>query len=80
MYRRYPAFSAALQNRHNCYNAQVARILELERDGNIFVIRPESPLDIRRLETDPEEVQRVYDRGRSDGRNRLHTLKNWRNA
>lgn len=77
VYRKYPAFSAALRNRHNAYNDQAARIKLLERSGQIFVIRPEKALEIGRLETDPEKVQEIYDLGRDDAEKALTGLKAW---
>lgn len=77
MYRKYPAFSKALLNRHNAYNETVAKIAELERDGSIFVIRPDRKLDIGRLETDPEKVQQIYNIGRTDAEKCMEALQNW---
>lgn len=80
LYRKYPMFSKALLNRHNTYNETVAKIMELEQNGSIFVIRPERKLDIGRLETDPEKVQQVYDTGRIDAEKSIKNLKNWLNG
>ena len=41
------------------------------------VIRPEKPLEIGRLESDPEKVQRVYEQGCTDARAALAALKAW---
>ena len=49
----------------------------MEKEGIIFVIRPQSPLNIGRLEKDPENVQRVYDRGRADAERQLQELLRW---
>lgn len=76
-YRKYPAFVSALQNRHTSYNARVARITEMEKAGSVFVIRPKEPLNIGRLEKDPEEIQRVYDIGQRDAKEQLEALKHW---
>ncbi len=74
-YGRYPAFCAALENRHARYNAQVEEVARLEREGRIFVIRPEAPLALSRLEKDPEKLQAVYDCGAADGKKTLAALK-----
>ncbi len=76
-YRRYPKFIDALRARHIKYNATLARIAELEREGKVFVIRPMEPLDIGRLDKDTENVQRVYDVGRADALTKLEELKAW---
>jgi len=77
MYRKYPAFVQALLNRAEDYNKTVERIQELEKEGSIFVIRPEVPLNIGRLESDPAEIQRVYDIGREDALKIISEMKEW---
>jgi len=76
-YRRYKAFAGALLDRHTSYNRTVERILELEKEGRIFVIRPAQPLNIGRMEKDPENVQRVYDIGYADGKKYLQDMLTW---
>lgn len=65
LYRKYPAFAEALLNRHVAYNKTVKKILKLEERGKIFVIRPNEPLNIGRMEKDAANVQRVYETGHS---------------
>lgn len=77
MYRKYPAFSQALLNRHHAYNETVRKIEVMEKKGQIFVIRPAAKLEIGRLETKPEKVQQVYDIGRSDAQTSMERLQNW---
>ncbi|MBQ8555590.1 MAG: patatin family protein [Clostridia bacterium] len=78
VYRKYPAFVKALQERHTMYNSQVALIEKLEAEGRIFVIRPQAPLEIGRLEKDVAKVQAVYDAGRADAEKAMASLKAWR--
>lgn len=75
VYRKYPAFIRTMENRHTLYNAQVERIAALEKEGSVFVIRPERPLAIGRLEKDVAKVQQVYDTGRADALKALGALK-----
>ena len=77
VYRNYPAFAKALLRRHLVYNRTVEQILKLEQEGSIFVIRPEQPLNIGRLEKNPENVQRVYDIGYADGKKYVERLQAW---
>lgn len=74
-YGRYPAFCQALENRHAVYNAQVECIEALEKEGKIFVIRPDQALALSRLEKDPEKLQAVYDKGIEDGKKTLAALR-----
>ncbi len=77
IYRKYPKFKKALLNRHLMYNNTVKRILELEKKGDIFVIRPQNPLNIGRLEKDPNILQAIYDIGFNDALKALYDMKKW---
>ena len=76
-YRKYPAFLEALSRRHECYNESLRQIEELEKMGEIFVLRPDEPLKIGRLERSPEKLQQVYDIGRRDALMKMRDLKRW---
>ena len=78
-YRKYPKFVEALSRRHIRYNETVEKILELEKAGAVFVIRPRQPLEVGRLEKDPEKVQQVYNHGRADAIACMARLKEWLN-
>jgi predicted patatin/cPLA2 family phospholipase len=45
------------------YNEQIAFVEEQEALGKVIVIRPERKLEVGRLCTDPEKMQRLYDEG-----------------
>jgi len=77
VYRKYPAFANALQNRHVTYNDTVDRVAELEKQGSAFVIRPAAPLNVGRMEKDPENVQRAYDAGYADAKRNMEPLIAW---
>ena len=76
-YRKYPAFVEALSHRHERYNESLRQIEELEKMGEIFVLRPDKPLKIGRLERSPEKLQQVYDIGRRDALMKMRDLKRW---
>lgn len=78
IYRKYPAFAEALQTRHIAYNQTMEYIDTEEAKGTVYVIRPDAPLNIGRLEKDPENVQRVYDIGRNDARKHLERMLAWK--
>lgn len=77
VYHKYPTFAKALQNRHITYNETVGRIGELEKQGSIFVIRPEEPLNVGRMEKNPENVQRAYDVGYANAKQCMEPLLAW---
>ncbi len=75
VYRKYPKFIEALETRHERYNETVEYIKELEKAGDIFVIRPPKALEIGAVEHDPCQLQRVYEIGRAQATNKLDDLK-----
>ena len=74
-YRRYPKLVEAMGNRHNVYNKTLDYIREKEVRGELLVIRPDGPLNIKKVEKDPEELKRVYELGRTVGQRRLEEVK-----
>ena len=74
-YRKYPNLCRTLEERHARYNAQVEEVIRLEKEGKIFVIRPDEPLDIKRLEKNPAELARVHGIGLADGNACMEALK-----
>lgn len=77
MYSKYPAFARAQADRHLHYNRQVERVLELEKEGSVFVIRPSLPPAIGRMERDPQKVRQLYQLGREDALRLLDKLQAW---
>ena len=65
-YRKYPKFAETIRNRYKMYNEEVEKVLELERKGEILVIRPSKFIDIKRIEKDIDKMQAMYDLGRND--------------
>ena len=74
-YHKYPNLCRTLIERHDRYNAQAADVMQLEKEGKVFVIRPKSELNIKRLEKDPKEMERVYNIGLADGEETMAALK-----
>ena len=62
-YRKYPHLVKTLENRYRTYNEQVEEIIRLEKQNKIFVIRPNVPLNIGRLERDKTKIRTVYELG-----------------
>ena len=76
-YKKYPRFIEALKRRPVMYNNEKAYILEQEKEGNIFFIRPTAELGISRTDVNPEHLERVYQVGRRDAKAVLDDLKAW---
>lgn len=79
-YRKYPNLCRTLIERHERYNAQAADVAQLEKEGRVFVIRPQENLAIKRLEKDPSELARVHGIGLKAGETAMEKLKAYLNA
>lgn len=77
LYRKYPRFIKALENRHQVYNRTRQELVEMERDGTAFVIRPSEVLEIGRMCHNPEKIQEVYEVGRQDMEAAVSALRKW---
>lgn len=77
IYRKFPKLCERWANRYLEYNQAVERVIELEKQGKIFVIRPSVDLQISRLEKDPAKVQAMYDLGMSDAKKQIQALKDY---
>ncbi len=71
----YPAVAETMANRHIEYNETLAYIAEREKSGDVLVIRPEAPLEIGRVEHNPDKMQAVYDEGRRVAEKHLEKIK-----
>ncbi len=76
-YQKYPELCKQLANRHTVYNDSVSLLAEWEKLGKAFVIRPSQPIEIGRIEKDPEKLQSVYDLGVADAKRRLADLRSY---
>lgn len=80
VYKMYPHLVEAMERRHEVYNKTIATLRGKERRGALFVLRPEKPLGISRVEHDPTQLQRVYDHGRAVAEKNLDALLTYLNA
>lgn len=77
LYRRYPNIAKALKNRAERYNASIKRLKQLEKDGKIFVIAPDTTHGIGRTETDPKKLELLYEEGYLEAKEQMTALKNY---
>ncbi len=73
--KEYPNVVKAMENRHIEYNDTLAYIEEKEKSGEAYVIRPDAPLEIGRVEHNPDVMQKVYDIGRKIAEKHLENIK-----
>ncbi len=62
-YAKYPKVAEIMARRHIMYNECLDYIERLEKDGQVFVIRPQRPNDVRRIERDKARMKALYDQG-----------------
>ena len=62
-YGKYPGLVEAVARRHIMYNDALDFIEREEAAGRLFVLRPDAPLNIGRMEKDPEKLTRIHDMG-----------------
>ena len=66
-----------MEERYKVYNETMDQIEEMEKSGEIFVIRPSRDPQIGRMEKNPEKVKAVYDLGYKDACAQMEALKAW---
>ena len=76
-YGKYPKLIEKLENRYQDYNNTVERIVKLEKQGKVLVIRPDEEITIKRLEKDTDKLQHVYDLGIKNGKESIERVKNY---
>ena len=55
-YRKYPKFVELMKTRYTRYNKTLEYIYDLEKRGEIFVIQPQVPLTLGRIEKNREKL------------------------
>ncbi|BDR56620.1 patatin family protein [Xylocopilactobacillus apis] len=80
LYGKYPNFIKTMVNRAEIYNHQLDWLDELEKNGKAFVVAPEEPITIDRMERDKKKLTALYHRGRADGLRVYDELVSYLNA
>ena len=73
--RKYPKIGQAMEHRHKVYNKTIDELQRLEQEGDTFIISPSVDLDIKRTETNPDKLQRVYNIGIKDAGDNLEAIR-----
>ena len=76
-YKKYPKMLQAMEKRHIIYNNTLSYIKKKEKEGKVFVIRPEKAIKIKKVEKDPNKLKEVYDIGRNTTIPLIDDLKNF---
>ena len=73
-YANYPWVWKLLRNRDIRYNRQMEHVLEMEKEGKAFVIRPQVKSDTKRIDKNPEHLKKLYDEGYEEASRRYDDL------
>ncbi|WP_434311387.1 patatin-like phospholipase family protein [Hominifimenecus sp. rT4P-3] len=76
-YKKYPQLVKALLQMEEHYNRIQEDISALEREGRLFVIRPEAPVSVSRIEKDTEKLEDLYTAGRRVAFRRMNALQDY---
>lgn len=74
-YKNQPKLMQACRDQANDYNRRIQVIDELERQGKIFVIRPQTPVTVTRTERDLNKLQALYQQGYDEAMACMEQLK-----
>lgn len=62
-YKQYPAFVRAMETRAQRYNRDREELFEMEKEGKLLVIAPQSTLGVGRIERDTEKLRLLWAEG-----------------
>lgn len=74
-YKKHPELMEACLNQPEDYNRRIERIEELEAAGEIFVLRPQTPVTVGHTERDMEKLQTLYEQGYQETLEQMDALK-----
>jgi len=79
VYGKYPKFVKTAKNSHKTYNKTMELIEKYEAENKIVVLRPSKNVRVQRIEKDTKKLQRIYDLGISDCKEKLEEIKEYLN-
>ena len=80
IYRKFPNFVKAVENRHLIYNQEINDLEELEKSGDVLILRPKTDLVASRTERNPKKMQDSYNQGRLLALEEIEKIKAFLNS
>lgn len=77
IYADYPKLLERIYNVPDHYNELQVELEQLQQEGKIFIIRPEEPVLISRVEKNVEKLEDLYNKGRTVMEKNLEDLKSY---
>ncbi|NBK96695.1 MAG: patatin family protein [Erysipelotrichia bacterium] len=78
-YKNYPHLVNALANRHLRYNQTLTQLYQLEKEKKAFIIQPQKPVNVSRVETNKSKLVDLYKDGYEDAKAMYEQLVNFLN-
>ncbi len=79
-FAQYPEFVKAAAARPEMYNHQADKLDTLEKAGHIFVLAPNEPVTVKRLEGDTDKLAALYESGLQDANAEMASLRRYLGA
>ena len=76
-YHKYPKLIDKLNTMPERYNKLQEELIDLEKEGKIFIIRPEKEVTVSRLEKDKAKLENLYNEGIAEAEKSLEALKKY---
>ncbi|KGN01144.1 patatin [Clostridium novyi A str. 4570] len=74
-YKKYPKLVNKIFNRYKEYNETLDYIEDLEKKGQIIIIRPSEDLKVDRLEKNVDKLEALYNLGYNDAKQAYNSIK-----
>ncbi len=79
LYRKYPQLCKAMLTRAERYNECINEVMQLKKQGRLFVFTPHDTFGVGRTENDPAKLDRLYKHGYNHARWAMNDLKKYLN-
>ncbi|SDB50174.1 patatin family protein [Butyrivibrio sp. INlla16] len=76
-YKKYPEYVEKMKKQHSHYNEQCDLVDKLENEGRVFVLAPQEPVNVGRLEGDLEKLGDLYFEGYDETNALIGKLKEY---
>ncbi len=76
-YHKHKEFAHSLETRAERYNKCVSELMELKRQGKVFVFTPKTTFGVGRTEGDPAKLRLLYDYGYNHAKWAMDDLKKY---
>jgi len=76
-FRKDPRLAEVLLSRPERYNDTLDHLEKMEKEGRVFIIRPQKKVEVNRIENKPEKLQMLYDTAIDEMKNVLPLLNAW---